>query len=215
MPLSAAEGPRHDRSLSCAHSCSRAPRCSSRSTWTPRAQYYPTYRDLLPRKRSPGAASSVICADGRPSSSCARSRPRDGVIRRPVAARRSACRRRQSGELMAAGGPAAFYVSNVENYTLPDAPTRAYIDNLKRLPHSDRSAAHPIDLRRLLASRIVPGYCAALDRAEPQRSSPPAARAGAPVRFEPLPADNASRSGPGARPATTCAGPEGRAACRS
>ena len=110
------------------------------STGRPAREYYPTYRDLLLETRSQGPQALLPGFGGRLPVRARARRPRRGHSggRRPE---RSARRRRgrPADGRSAARSSSAFYVSNVENYLFRNGAYTRYIENLKRLPHSDRS----------------------------------------------------------------------------
>ena len=64
------------------------------------------------------------------------------------------------GQLMAQRGErlSAFYVSNVENYLFRDGAYARYVENLKRLPHSDRSVIIRAIFGGYSLPESAPGY---------------------------------------------------------
>ena len=77
------------------------------------------------------------------------------------------------GQLMAQRGQklAAFYVSNVENYLFRNGAYARYIENLKRLPHSDRSVLIRSIFGGYSLPESAPGLLQHVDGAEPQRAA--------------------------------------------
>ena len=109
------------------------------STGRPAREYYPTYRDLLLETDRKGRKLCYLASED--DFQFVRAlEARDGVI--PVVGDLSGPHAVAAvGQLMAQRGQklAAFYVSNVENYLFRNGAYARYIENLKRLPHSDRS----------------------------------------------------------------------------
>jgi hypothetical protein len=109
------------------------------STGRPAREYYPTYRDLLLETDRKGRKICFLASED--DFQFVRAlEARDGVI--PVVGDLSGPHAVAAiGQLMAQRGErlSAFYVSNVENYLFRDGAYARYIENLKRLPHSDRS----------------------------------------------------------------------------
>jgi hypothetical protein len=109
------------------------------STGRPAREYYPTYRDLLLESDRRGRKLCYLASED--DFQFVRGlEARDAVI--PVVGDLSGPHAVAAvGQLMAQRGErlAAFYVSNVENYLFRNGAYTRYIDNLKRLPHSDRS----------------------------------------------------------------------------
>ena len=109
------------------------------STGRPAREYYPTYRDLLLETDRKGRKVCYLASE-EDFQFVRTLEARDGVI--PVVGDLSGPHALAAvGQLMAQRGErlAAFYVSNVENYLFRNGAYGRYIDNLKRLPHSDRS----------------------------------------------------------------------------
>jgi hypothetical protein len=109
------------------------------STGRPAREYYPTYRDLLLETDRKGRKLCYLALED--DFQFVRTlEARDGVI--PVVGDLSGPHAVAAvGQLMSQRGEklSAFYVSNVENYLFRNGAYTRYIDNLKRLPHSDRS----------------------------------------------------------------------------
>jgi hypothetical protein len=110
-----------------------------RSTGRPAREYYPTYRDLLLETDRKGRKLCYLASED--DFQFVRAlEGRDGVI--PVVGDLSGPHAVAAiGQLMTQRGErlSAFYVSNVENYLFRDGAYARYVDNLKRLPRSDRS----------------------------------------------------------------------------
>jgi hypothetical protein len=110
-----------------------------RSTGRPARDYYPTYRDLLLETDRKGRKLCYLASED-DFQFLKTLEARDGII--PVVGDLSGPHAVAAiGQLMTQRGErlAAFYVSNVENYLFRDGAYARYVDNLKKLPHSDRS----------------------------------------------------------------------------
>jgi hypothetical protein len=109
------------------------------SSGRPAREYYPTYRDLLLETDRKGRKLCYLASED--DFQFVRAlEGRDGVI--PVVGDLSGPHAVAAiGQLMTQRGErlSAFYVSNVENYLFRDGAYARYVDNLKRLPRSDRS----------------------------------------------------------------------------
>jgi hypothetical protein len=119
------------------------------STGRPAREYYPTYRDLLLETDRKGRKSCFLASED--DFQFVRGlEARDGIV--PVVGDLSGPHAVAAvGQLMAQRGErlSAFYVSNVENYLFRNGAFTRYIENLKRVPHTDRS---------LLIRSIFGGY---------------------------------------------------------
>ena len=110
-----------------------------RSTGRPAREYYPTYRDLLVETDRKGRKLCYLASED-DFQFLKTLEARDGVI--PVVGDLSGPHAVAAiGQLMTQRGErlAAFYVSNVENYLFRDGAYARYVENLKKLPHTDRS----------------------------------------------------------------------------
>jgi hypothetical protein len=109
------------------------------STGRPAREYYPTYRDLLLETDRKGRKVCYLASED--DFQFVRAlEARDGLV--PVVGDLSGPHAVAAvGQLMAQRGEklSAFYVSNVENYLFRNGAYTRYIENLKRLPHTDRS----------------------------------------------------------------------------
>jgi hypothetical protein len=109
------------------------------STGRPAREYYPTYRDLLLETDRKGRKQCYLASED--DFQFVRGlEARDNVI--PVVGDLSGPHAVAAvGQLMTQRGEklSAFYVSNVENYLFRNGTYTKYLDNLKRLPRSDRS----------------------------------------------------------------------------
>jgi hypothetical protein len=109
------------------------------STGRPAREYYPTYRDLLLETDRRGRRLCYLASED--DFQFVRAlEARDAVI--PVVGDLSGPHAVAAvGQLMAQRGErlAAFYVSNVENYLFRNGAYTRYIENLRRLPHTDKS----------------------------------------------------------------------------
>jgi hypothetical protein len=129
-----------------------------RSTGRPAREYYPTYRDLLLETDRKGRRLCYLASED-DFQFLKTLEARDGVI--PVVGDLSGPRAVVAiGQLMNQRGErlSAFYVSNVENYLFRDGAYARYIDNLKRLPHSDRSLIIRAIFGGYSLPESVPGY---------------------------------------------------------
>jgi hypothetical protein len=128
------------------------------STGRPAREYYPTYRDLLLETDRKGRKVCYLASED--DFQFVRAlEARDGVI--PVVGDLSGPHAVAAiGQLMAQRGQrlSAFYVSNVENYLFRNGAYTRYIDNLKRLPHSDRSVLIRSIFGGYSLADSVPGY---------------------------------------------------------
>ena len=109
------------------------------STGRAARDYYPTLRDLLLETDRKGRKLSYLASED-DFAFVKALEARDGVI--PVVGDLSGPHAVAAiGQLMAQRGErlSAFYVSNVENYLFRDGAYARYVENLKRLPRSDRS----------------------------------------------------------------------------
>jgi hypothetical protein len=129
-----------------------------RSTGRPAREYYPTYRDLLLETDRKGRKLCYLAAED-DFQFLKTLEGRDGVIpvvgdlSGPHALAAIAQLMNQRGERLS-----AFYVSNVENYLFRDGAYTRYIENLKRLPHSDRSLIIRAIFGGYSLPESVPGY---------------------------------------------------------
>ena len=109
------------------------------STGRPSREYYPTYRDLLLETDRRGRKQCCLASED-DFAFVKALEARDGVV--PVVGNLSGPHAVAAiGQVMTERGQrlSAFYVSNVENYLFRDGAYARYLENLKRLPHSDRS----------------------------------------------------------------------------
>jgi hypothetical protein len=109
------------------------------STGRPAREYYPTYRDLLLETDRRGRKVCYLSSE-EDFQYVRALEARDGLV--PVVGDLSGPHAIAGvGQLMAQRGEklSAFYVSNVENYLFRNGAYTRYIENLKRVPHSDRS----------------------------------------------------------------------------
>ena len=109
------------------------------STGRPSRAYYPTYRDLLLETDRRGKKLCFLASED-DFEFVKALEARDAVI--PVVGDLSGPHAVAAiGQWMAQRGLrlSAFYVSNVENYLFRDGVYARYVENLKRLPHSERS----------------------------------------------------------------------------
>jgi hypothetical protein len=109
------------------------------STGRAAREYYPTYRDLLLETDRQGRKRCYLASED-DFQFVKALEARDGVV--PVVGDLAGPHAVAAiGQLMTERGQrlSAFYVSNVENYLFQNGSYARYVENLKRLPHSDRS----------------------------------------------------------------------------
>jgi hypothetical protein len=129
-----------------------------RSTGRPAREYYPTYRDLLLETDRKGRKVCYLASED-DFQFLKTLEGRDGVI--PVVGDLSGSHALAAiGQLMNQRGErlSAFYVSNVENYLFRDGGYTRYIENLKHLPHTDRSLIIRAIFGGYSLPESVPGY---------------------------------------------------------
>jgi hypothetical protein len=129
-----------------------------RSAGRPAREYYPTYRDLLLETDRKGRKLCYLASED-DFQFLKTLEARDGLI--PVVGDLSGPHAVAAiGQLMNQRGErlSAFYVSNVENYLFRDGAYTRYIENLKRLPHSDRSLIIRAIFGGYSVADSVPGY---------------------------------------------------------
>ena len=124
----------------------------------PPRSYYPTFRDLLLETDPRGRQRSFLASEG--DFQFVRSlERRDGVI--PVVGDLGGTHALAAiGRWMTERDErlSAFYVSNVENYLFRDGGFGRYLENLNRLPHSDRSVIIRAIFGRFALLEASPGY---------------------------------------------------------
>jgi hypothetical protein len=101
--------------------------------------YYPTYRDLLLETDRQGQRWNFLAAES--DFQFVRSLEQRDLIIPVVGDLAGSSALAQIGQLLASRGErlSAFYASNVEFYLFSDGKFPSYVENLKRLPHSNRS----------------------------------------------------------------------------
>jgi len=101
--------------------------------------YYPTYRDLLLETDRQGKRWNFLAAEG--DFQFVRSLEQRDLVIPVVGDLAGSSALAQIGQLIASRGErlSAFYASNVEFYLFGDGKFSSYVDNLRRLPHSNRS----------------------------------------------------------------------------
>jgi hypothetical protein len=128
------------------------------STGRPAREYYPTYRDLLLETDRKGRKQCYLASED--DFQFVRGlEAKDNVV--PVVGDLSGPHALAAvGQLMAQRGEklSAFYVSNVENYLFRSGVYTKYVDNLKRLPRSDRSLIIRSIFGGYSLADSVPGY---------------------------------------------------------
>lgn len=129
-----------------------------RSFGRPPQSYYPTYRELLLETDRNGRQRSFLASED--DFQFVRSlEARDRVI--PVVGDLAGTHALSAiGRWMADHNErlSAFYVSNVENYLFRDGAFERYMENLHRLPHSERSVLIRSIFGRSGLPDSVPGY---------------------------------------------------------
>lgn len=120
-----------------------------RSTGRPTREYYPTFRDLLLETDRKGRKLCYLASED--DFQFVRAlEARDGIV--PVVGDVSGPHALVAiGQLLAHRGErvSAFYVSNIENYLFRSGGFTRYLDNVTRLPRSDKS---------VIIRSIFPGY---------------------------------------------------------
>jgi hypothetical protein len=101
--------------------------------------YYPTYRDLLFETDRQGRRWNFLAAED--DFQFVRSLEQRDLVIPVVGDLAGPSALAQVGRLMTARGErlSAFYASNVEFYLFGDGKFQTYVENLRRLPHSNRS----------------------------------------------------------------------------
>lgn len=101
--------------------------------------YYPTYKDLLLETDRQGRRWNFLASED--DFQFVRSLEQRDLVVPVVGDLAGPAALAQIGRLMTARGErlSAFYASNVEFYLFGDGKFATYLDNLKRLPHSNRS----------------------------------------------------------------------------
>jgi hypothetical protein len=128
------------------------------STGRASREYYPTYRDLLLETDRRGRKLSYLASED-DFEFVKALEARDGVV--PVVGDLSGPHAVAAiGQVMTERGQrlSAFYVSNVENYLFRDGSYARYLENLKRLPRSDRSLIIRAIFGGYSLPDSVPGY---------------------------------------------------------
>jgi len=128
------------------------------STGRPAREYYPTYRDLLLETDRRGKQLCYLASED-DFQFVKGLEGRDQIV--PVVGNLAGPHALAAiGQEIARRGDkvSAFYISNIENYLFRDGSFPRYMDNVKKLPHSDRSVV----IRSLFGGyqlpESVPGY---------------------------------------------------------
>jgi hypothetical protein len=128
------------------------------STGRPAREYYPTYRDLLLETDRRGRQRCFLASED--DFQFVKSlEARDLIV--PVVGNLAGPKALAAiGQEVGRRGDkvSAFYISNIENYLFRDGSFQRYMDNVKKLPHSDKSVV----IRSLFGGyhlpESVPGY---------------------------------------------------------
>ena len=128
------------------------------STGRPARDYYPTYRDLLLETDRRGRKLCYLASED--DFQFVKSlEARDGLV--PVVGNLSGPRALAGiGQEVARRGEkvSAFYVSNIENYLFRDGTFPRFVDNVKKLPRSDKSVIIRSLFGGMSLPESVPGY---------------------------------------------------------
>jgi hypothetical protein len=128
------------------------------STGRPARDYYPTYRDLLLETDRRGRKLCYLASED--DFQFVKSlEARDGLV--PVVGNLSGPRALANiGQEIARRGEkvSAFYVSNIENYLFRDGTFPRFVDNVKKLPRSDKSVIIRSLFGGMSLPESVPGY---------------------------------------------------------
>jgi hypothetical protein len=128
------------------------------STGRPARDYYPTYRDLLLETDRRGRKLCYLASED--DFQFVKSlEARDGLV--PVVGNLSGSHALAGiGQEIARRGEkvSAFYVSNIENYLFRDGTFPRFVDNVKKLPRSDKSVIIRSLFGGMSLPESVPGY---------------------------------------------------------
>jgi hypothetical protein len=128
------------------------------STGRPARDYYPTYRDLLLETDRRGRKLCYLASED-DFQFVKALEARDGVV--PVVGNLSGSHALAAiGQEIAKRGEkvSAFYVSNIENYLFRDGSFPRFMDNVKKLPRSDKSVIIRSLFGGMSLPESVPGY---------------------------------------------------------
>jgi hypothetical protein len=128
------------------------------STGRPAREYYPTYRDLLLETDRRGRQMCFLASED--DFQFVKSlEARDQVV--PVVGNLAGPHALAAiGQEVARRGEkvSAFYISNIENYLFRDGSFSRYMENVKKLPHSDKSLVIRSIFGGYSTADSVPGY---------------------------------------------------------
>ena len=128
------------------------------STGRPAREYYPTYRDLLLETDRRGKQMCFLASED-DFQFVKGLEGRDMVV--PVVGNLAGPHALAAiGQEVARRGEkvSAFYISNIENYLFRDGSFPRYMDNVKKLPHSDKSVVIRSLFGGYALPESVPGY---------------------------------------------------------
>lgn len=128
------------------------------STGRPAREYYPTYRDLLLETDRRGRQVCFLASED-DFQFVKTLEGRDLVV--PVVGNLAGPKALAAiGQEVARRGEkvSAFYISNIENYLLRDGSFQRYIENVKKLPHTDKSVVIRSLFGGYQVPESVPGY---------------------------------------------------------
>jgi hypothetical protein len=128
------------------------------STGRPARDYYPTYRDLLLETDRRGRKLCFLASED-DFQFLKSLEARDGLI--PVVGNLSGPKALAGiGQEITRRGEkvSAFYISNIENYLFRDGSFPRFVENVKKLPHSDKSVIIRSLFGGMSLPESVPGY---------------------------------------------------------
>ncbi len=128
------------------------------STGRPAREYYPTYRDLLLETDRRGRQLCYLAAED-DFQFVKALEGRDLIV--PVVGNLAGPKALAAigGEIARRGEKvSAFYISNIENYLFRDGSFARYIENVKKLPHTDKSVVIRSLFGGYALPESVPGY---------------------------------------------------------
>jgi hypothetical protein len=128
------------------------------STGRPARDYYPTYRDLLLETDKRGRKLCYLASE-EDFQFVKALEARDGLV--PVVGNLSGSHALAAiGQEISRRGEkvSAFYISNIENYLFRDGSFPRFVDNVKKLPHTDKSVIIRSLFGGMSLPESVPGY---------------------------------------------------------
>jgi len=128
------------------------------STGRPARDYYPTYRDLLLETDRRGRKLCFLASED-DFQFVKALEARDGLV--PVVGNLSGPKALAAiGQEISRRGEkvSAFYISNIENYLFRDGSFPRFVENVKKLPHTDKSVIIRSLFGGMSLPESVPGY---------------------------------------------------------